>query len=575
LHEIERTFLYPMKAAEDGETTWINAASRRERWKILNSLPGGGQGDAFRGRRISDGQLAFLKTIKAKTDPERRARFFREANAYDTFRVAGIPHLIESNAHQHKDMAFDLYIATKFVGGPTLREWRIAQEAVPLATAAASTRALLAILRDCHAAGCVHRDVKPDNLIFEGGDPSRVVLVDFGLNYHDVPGIDFQTEDWQEVGNRFLRLPELSAGSFLKQDPRSDLSFAAGILFYLITGEHPDLLQDADGRLPHQRSRPLARLQAAGSVRFQRLASFFDSTFAPQISDRYFSATAMLESLERVMADGKTSRSADDDLAAILAVVDTAAQRRRLNTTQRLNDALIQVRSVFKEVEASVAGALTVGQSGLRVDGGVGTNTLSWGRPDSTNERLLSTTTEAREAGDEIVIRLSGETVFRTPLTIPEYGENFRASVRTWLLARIRAAVSDPDALPSEAYNFAEVKPFARLEEAAEEAHRSGRPILAFVYDPSQPERGRLQHGLGYFLQNRRTRDVMNATFVTALVPLSEVMARSDLLNDVSMEESRWVVFDQDFKLVEQAVIYANPQEGERIMSDLASRHAR
>jgi eukaryotic-like serine/threonine-protein kinase len=555
------------------ESAWVDIAKWSERWDILESLPGGGQGEAYRARRISDGQIGFLKTIKSKKDSERRARFFREASAYDTFRVSGIPYLIESNSHRHNDSGFDPYIATTFVEGPTLRKWREAAEDISLETAVQTTKTLLRILENCHSAGCVHRDVKPDNLILENGDPSRPFLLDFGLNYHDLPTIDFQTEDWQEVGNRFLRLPELSAGSVLKQDPRSDLSFAAGILFYLITGEHPDVLQDAEGRLPHQRSRAFAKLQAAAGGHFRLLAAVFDSTFAPMIADRFSNASVMLDSLEEVMTESGRGQSADDDLAAILQVVNTASQRRRVATNARLQDALRQVQKVFNAVEQTLGGAFTIGQTGFGVDGQVGKNTLFWTQPGSS-ERLLSTTYDVRETGEELVFRLSGETVFRTSISAPDYGEEFRAAIRTWVLARLRATVGDPDALPPEADYFAEVRPFPRIGDAAMQATQTEQKILAFVYDPSQPERGRLEHGLRYFLQNRRTRDSMNATFVTALVPLSQITACSDVLNNLSMEQSRWIVFDHELHPIEQAVIYANPQEGERIMTGLAQRYS-
>jgi eukaryotic-like serine/threonine-protein kinase len=39
------------------------------------------------------------------------------------------------------------------------------------------------------------------------------------------------------------------------------------------------------------------------------------------------------------------------------------------------------------------------------------------------------------------------------------------------------------------------------------------------------------------------------------------------------MEQARWVVMDQQMQPLEQAVIYANPQEAERIIEDLAKRY--
>ena len=555
----------------DNQETWISCATWRERWEKTKELPSGGQGKTYRARRKIDGREAFLKVIKAKTDSERRARFFREAFAYDTFRVGGIPHLIESNAHSHSDAKFEPYIATDFIMGPTLLSWRESQNHVELKVAVATTRALLSTLSECHYQGCVHRDVKPDNIILVNGDPSRPMLLDFGLNFHDTPEIDFETEHGQEIGNRFLRLPELSAGSYLKQDPRSDLSFAAGILFYMLTGLHPDLLQDAEGRMPHQRSQPLAILQDVAGVRFTRLASLFDNTFAPQIEDRFANADAILTSIDRIMEDPDVGRSTEDDLKAILEVIGTSAERRRVATVKRLGTALKHVQGVHFEVQKSFQGGFDFGETGYSITGEVGRYTFFWKRTGS-NDQVMSAICEAREAGDEIIIRMSGDTIHRTPITSPRYDDEFRQVLKAWLLAKIRMAITDPDALPPEAEIFGEQQPLAHLTDAVEYARRTGRNILAFVYDPAQKERGRLQHSLGYFLQNRKTRETINASFVVALVQLSQISAVSGVLEGQSMETSRWIIFSVDLKPLEQAVIYANPQEGERIALELAQR---
>jgi len=101
------------------EVFWTDCQKWRERREVIEQLPSGDQGDSFRVRRVIDGRIASLKTIRAKTDPERRARFFREASAYDTFHVDGAPCLIESNAHRHDNSEFERYLATEFVEGPT------------------------------------------------------------------------------------------------------------------------------------------------------------------------------------------------------------------------------------------------------------------------------------------------------------------------------------------------------------------------------------------------------------------------------------------------------------------------
>ena len=555
----------------DDQEIWVDQRRWSEGWKSLETLSGGGQGHARRALRKRDRHVAFLKMIKAKRNPERRARFFREASAYDTIRAPGIPRLIETNAHRWEDAEFEPYITTDFIEGPTLSRWREAQTRVALGTAIGTARQLLTILSACHASRVVHRDVKPDNIILADGDPSHPVLLDFGLNYHESEDDGFATEHGQEVGNRFLRLPELSAGSLLKQDPRSDLSFVAGILFYVLTGQNPDMLQDAEGRLPHQRREEYARIQQVANDGLGRLLSVFDSAFAPLIADRFTNAEVMLESLDSVMKPRVVGRSREDLLQGIREMMDTGAARRRAETHRRLEEALRQVQRVHDDVRKSLELAVHTRQSGWSVAGGLGRNTLGWIVPGS-DDAILSVKCEVREAGDEVVISLSGEPAFRTSISAPRYGDRFEDEISRWLLRRLHDTVTNPDALPPEADNFGEHQPFGSLEDARAEACRSGRNIFAFVYDPTQEQRGGLQHGLGYFLQNRKTRETINAAFIVALVPLSQVAAVTNILDNKSMESSRWIVLDQDLKPLEQKVIHANPQGGEHIALDLANR---
>lgn len=558
---------------EVNDETWTDCARWRDRWTEAVKLGSGGQGNAYRAHRASDGREACLKVIKAKNDAERRMRFFREAAAYDTVRTAGAPRLIESNAHLHGRAEVEPYIATEFIVGATLRKWRDERQSVDLGVAVQLTRSLLLTLRQCHARDVVHRDVKPDNIILADDDPARPMLLDFGLNFHRMPDIEFETVDGQEIGNRFLRLPELSAGSLLKQDPRSDLSFAAGIFFYVLTGRDPNILQDAEGRLPHQRSEALAILEPAVGARLPRLLPLFDHAFTPRIADRFTTADAMLARLDQVMEPRPLdSGTPEDDLNAIREVMDTEAMRRRSERENRLGDALKQIQRVHDDTTKLLGFPMHRRQGGFHVTGDSGRNTLGWVMPGS-DDAVLSVKCEVREVGDELVIRLSGEPVFRTSTETPRYGDRFDEMVRKWLTARLLSAVTDPEAMPSESGLFGDRPPIGSLERARERARRERRHILAFVYDARQPKRGKLEYCLGNFLENRKTRETIDAAFVVALVELSQVVAVTDILNNRSMESARWVIFDPDLQAKQEAVIYANPQEGEKTAFDLAIRY--
>ena len=230
-----------------------------------------------------------------------------------------------------------------------------------------------------------------------------------------------QPEDGQEIGNRFLRLPELAAGSPLKQDVRSDLSFAGGILYYLLSGKHPYILEDAEGRLPHQRDEPLAILQGAAGAQLPRLLSVFDKAFAPRIVDRLSSADEMLTSMEKVMAPPGRPGTEESRLEAIREAISTEAAQRTAETHARLVEAHRHIARVFNDVTTKLRERERISLNAVQQHGFQGVRdtkrTLSWKRAGS-EDTALSVTFDVREAGDEIVIELSGEAIYRTSLAV-------------------------------------------------------------------------------------------------------------------------------------------------------------
>jgi eukaryotic-like serine/threonine-protein kinase len=419
---------------------WVDLPYWKTNWEVIEPLNGGGQGLSFRVQRRSNGIIGFLKTIKSKKDPERRARFFREATAYESFGIPGVPSLIESNAHLHASLDYTPYVVTDFIDGATLEVWRKAQTDIPIDTAVLVVSRLLDILSECHKVGCIHRDIKPDNIILAGLDPSRVWLLDFGLSYHNFSEQDFRTETPQEVGNRFLRLPELSAGSQSKQDIRSDISFAAGILFYLLTGNHPDTLVDGDGRMPHQRPEALEKLQAVAGKRLSQILTFFDRSFEIRLSSRFSSVDEMKSALSRVTESDPEVETVEEGIAALKRILDTAANRRLADTASKFRLALESFQEVAHSLNSSLGGHFLISQTGWSVGVDQGESTLFWSKQGS-NERFLTVTSKTAQLGDELVVRVGDYTIFRTSFDEPDFGAEFSETIRAWLVVQLRAAL--------------------------------------------------------------------------------------------------------------------------------------
>jgi serine/threonine protein kinase len=86
-------------------------------------------------------------------------------------------------------------------------------------------RQVLTALKDIHAAGVIHRDLKPHNVMFR--EDQSLAMVDFGIaKVVDMPGI---TQQGTLLGTPIYMSPEVIRGQ--PADPRSDL-YSAGVMLY-------------------------------------------------------------------------------------------------------------------------------------------------------------------------------------------------------------------------------------------------------------------------------------------------------------------------------------------------------
>ncbi len=122
-------------------------------------------------------------------------------------------------------------------------------------------------------------------------------------------------------------------------------------------------------------------------------------------------------------------------------MLDTSANRRLQVAITKLSEALRKVQQVFEQVRQSIGGSLSISQTNWTVNGEIGQNTLCWSRQGSA-DYILTVTYEFVPAGEELLLRMSGETVYRTDLTEPVYGDDFQNAVQTWLAARLRNVLS-------------------------------------------------------------------------------------------------------------------------------------
>ncbi len=229
-----------MAPRKSWQANWVDAG-KTDSWGRS-----GGQGRLRLVRRHEgrDGTLYVLKELKQPRILERRARMRREVIALETMPHQSTPRVVDHNTDRYKELAVELYAVFDFVVGPTLAEYVAANGPLPVEDAVAVVTGILDVLGYYHRAGVGHRDIKPDNIIIRNADCASPVLIDFGLTFNIHDGNEFVTPDSQQVGNRFLSLPEHSVVSGNKRDLRSDLTFCVGILYFALTRIWPGTLLD-------------------------------------------------------------------------------------------------------------------------------------------------------------------------------------------------------------------------------------------------------------------------------------------------------------------------------------------
>ncbi len=161
-------------APEDGEP--LQRGDSLGRYTVLQRIGAGGMGVVYAAFDPQLDRRVALKVMHAgdvgPVDSGGRARLLREAQA-----MAKLSHPNVITVHDVGTYGERVFVAMEFIEGSTLRDWINAERAWP-ELVDAFVRAGRG-LASAHAAGLVHRDFKPDNVLI--GSDGRVLVMDFGL----------------------------------------------------------------------------------------------------------------------------------------------------------------------------------------------------------------------------------------------------------------------------------------------------------------------------------------------------------------------------------------------------------
>lgn len=165
-------------AAQPARDSATMPAATLGRFALLELLGEGGMGSVYAAYDPSLDRKVALKLVRyARQTAVSRDRMLREAQA-----LAKLSHPNVVAVHEVGTFADQLFLVMEFVRGQNLRDWSEGERRGWREVVAAYAQAARG-LSAAHAAGLVHRDVKPSNLVI--GDDGRVRLIDFGLARRD------------------------------------------------------------------------------------------------------------------------------------------------------------------------------------------------------------------------------------------------------------------------------------------------------------------------------------------------------------------------------------------------------
>ena len=196
----------------------------------LIPIPGGSGGAArvYKGISRRDSSVVAVK-ILYHTDPYLRAKFEQEGRKIGL--LLRHPHIAEVYHYGQSDDGI-CYIIMEYVGNGSLRQ-RLRPGGMPLHEVIRITGEVCDALHYAHHQGVIHRDVKPENILFTAKE--EVKLVDFGIA--KLTGERTVTQDGLLIGTPLYMSYEQAKGQPV--DLRSDI-YALGIVLYeMLTGRVP------------------------------------------------------------------------------------------------------------------------------------------------------------------------------------------------------------------------------------------------------------------------------------------------------------------------------------------------
>ncbi|HEX4927085.1 MAG TPA: protein kinase [Burkholderiales bacterium] len=223
---VERTVSPELAARLEGHN--LGAKIRIPGINVLHLIGEGGTARVYLASKEGDDAPLVVKILRREivSDKNALARFMEEYSLVERIQSRHVARI-----YGHGDVEGYAYLVMEFFEGGDLNK-RLAGKPQAAAEALRLFRELMFALGDIHERGILHRDLKPQNIMFR--DDGSLAIVDFGIAKH-VDAVD-RTSAGEVLGTPRYMSPEQVQGRAL--DLRTDIYSAGVLLYQMFTGRH-------------------------------------------------------------------------------------------------------------------------------------------------------------------------------------------------------------------------------------------------------------------------------------------------------------------------------------------------